>query len=153
MLEFAAIRPMEKTGTIAEYKNGCIFEVLTDRYILFGEWCYAQHSVFYNYLPDWFLGFDLYDKQTCKFLSTKHRDKAFRKMKISKVPFIAAGHFSFSALKECLSLSKISNQPAEGLYLRIDQETGWYNELNWFDQHSFSQLNSIGRNQQLNPIS
>ena len=38
-------------------KEDMLFDHLIDRYILFGEWCYAQHSVFYNRLPDWFLGF------------------------------------------------------------------------------------------------
>lgn len=102
-------------------KIDILFEVLTDRYILFGEWCFAQHSVFYNSLPDWFLAFDLYDKQVCKFLSTKRRDEELRKMKIAKVPPLGNGYFSFSDLHQLLSQSKISDQSSEGLYLRIDQ--------------------------------
>ena len=39
-----------------------LFEILSEKFILFGEWCYAQHSIFYDRLPDWFLGFDIYDK-------------------------------------------------------------------------------------------
>lgn len=102
-------------------KIDLIFEIMADRYILFGEWCYAQHAVFYNRLPDWFLGFDLYDKKTGKFLSVERRNKAFIKMGIAKVPLLANGHFSFSDLEQLLSHSRISDQSAEGLYLRIDQ--------------------------------
>lgn len=102
-------------------KIDILFEILADRYILFGEWCYAQHSVFYNCLPDWFLGFDLYDKQTRKFLSTVHRNKKFSKMQISPVPFIAKEQFVFSELLTLLSQSKVSDQLAEGIYLRLDQ--------------------------------
>lgn len=102
-------------------KIDSIFEVLTDRYILFGEWCYAQHSVLYNRLPAWFLGFDIYDKEACKFLSTTRRDDAFGKMQISKIPLLGNGRFSLSNLQQLLSKSKISDQQAEGLYLRIDQ--------------------------------
>lgn len=94
---------------------------LYNRYILFGEWCYAQHSVFYDRLPDWFLGFDLYDKQVGKFLSTDRRDELFRKMSITKVPMIARGHFTFSELKKLLPKSKLTDLPAEGLYLRLDK--------------------------------
>jgi hypothetical protein len=32
------------------------------RHILFGEWCRAQHSVFYSRLPDYFLAFDIWDR-------------------------------------------------------------------------------------------
>ena len=55
-----------------------LFESLTNQYILFGEWCYAQHSVFYDRLPDWFLGFDIYDKQSGRFLSSDCRDALFK---------------------------------------------------------------------------
>src|SRR5690606_8447222 len=30
-------------------------------HVLFGEWCYAKHTVPYDRLPDWFVGFDVYD--------------------------------------------------------------------------------------------
>ena len=36
--------------------------VLSSSTIAFGEWCYAEHSVFYDSLPDWFLLFDVYDR-------------------------------------------------------------------------------------------
>ena len=103
-------------------KEDILFDHLTDHYILFGEWCYAQHSVFYDRLPDWFLGFDIYDKQVGHFLSTDKRDAFFQEMGISKVPFLAHGYFTFSSLQELLSFSKLGDQLAEGLYLRFDQD-------------------------------
>lgn len=102
-------------------RTDSLFEYLCDRYILFGEWCYAQHSVFYDRLPDWFLGFDIYDKQVGRFLSTDRRDELFRKMCIAQVPVIARGRFTYPELKKLLSGSKLTNQPAEGLYLRFDK--------------------------------
>lgn len=98
-----------------------LFESLSDRFILFGEWCYAQHSIFYDNLPDWFLGFDVYDKQFGRFLSSKRRDTLLGKVHIAQVPFLAHGHFTFSEIQTLLSKSKLCDQPAEGLYLRIDQ--------------------------------
>lgn len=103
-------------------KIDALFEVLTDRYILFGEWCYAQHSVFYNSLPDWFLGFDVYDTHEGIFLSTELRNNVASQSGVAIVPFLGTGRFSFSDLPQLLSYSKLSDQPAEGLYLRIDQE-------------------------------
>lgn len=98
-----------------------LFEQLTDRYILFGEWCYAQHSVVYDRLPDWFLGFDIYDKSTARFFSCTRREEIFEAIGISKVPKIGRGHFTFTELSELLSQSQLSDKPAEGLYLRFDQ--------------------------------
>ncbi len=110
-------------------KEDILFDHLTDHYILFGEWCYAQHSVFYDRLPDWFLGFDIYDKQVGHFLPRDKRDAFFRKMGISKVPFIAHGYFTFSSIEELLSFSKLGDELAEGLYLRFDQD-------NWLMQRA-----------------
>ena len=102
-------------------KTDTLFEPLTDRYILFGEWCYAQHSVSYNRLPDWFLGFDIYDKNTHRFISCNRRDELFQMMNVSPVPIITVGHFTLSELTEFLSHSIVGDDPAEGLYLRINQ--------------------------------
>jgi len=103
-------------------KTDILFEKLADRYILFGEWCYAQHSVFYNRLPDWFLGFDIFDKESLKFLSCSRRDAIFRDIGISGIPVIAKGHFTLSELKGMLSFSRLCDKPAEGIYLRFEQE-------------------------------
>ena len=98
-----------------------LFEQLTDRYILFGEWCYAQHSVFYDRLPDWFLGFDLYDKQVGRFLSCGRRDALFLSTRICQVPTIECATITIPDLRRLLSQSKFGNQQSEGLYLRFDQ--------------------------------
>ena len=46
---------------------------LTPGLILFGEWCAAQHSLDYHTLPDWFLLFDVYDRDAEKFWSPPQR--------------------------------------------------------------------------------
>lgn len=98
-----------------------LFEHLSDQFILFGEWCYAQHSIAYDRLPDWFLGFDLYDKRFGRFLSSGRRDALLRKMCIAQVPVVTRGQFTFLEIQKILSISKFSDQPAEGVYLRFDQ--------------------------------
>ncbi|MEO8768276.1 MAG: RNA ligase family protein [Nitrosospira sp.] len=111
----------KKLGEWLLPRTDLLFKQLTDRYILFGEWCYAQHSVFYDRLPDWFLGFDIYDKQSGHFLSSSCRDGFCRKMHIAQAPVIARGRFTFPELKKLLFQSKFTDLPAEGLYLRFDQ--------------------------------
>ena len=97
-----------------------LFDTLIDRYILFGEWCYARHSVGYSRLPDWFLGFDVFDKRSGRFLSVTRRDALCRKMSVAQAPVIAHGQFDFNELVKLLSRSALADQPAEGLYLRSD---------------------------------
>lgn len=50
-----------------------LWDLLGDRYIMYGEWMYAKHTVYYDALPHYFLEFDIYDKQKEIFLSTKRR--------------------------------------------------------------------------------
>jgi hypothetical protein len=102
-------------------RTDVLFEQLSNRYILFGEWCYAQHSVVYDHLPDWFLGFDIYDKHTTRFFSSGRRNNFFRLIDICKVPKIDRGYFTLSELSNLLSESHLSDKPMEGLYLRFDQ--------------------------------
>jgi len=97
-----------------------LFELLSDQYVLFGEWCYAQHSVYYNRLPDWFLAFDLYDRSAARFLSAAGRDRLLSQVKIATAPYIAHGHFTYAEIVRLLSASALGDQPAEGVYLRAD---------------------------------
>lgn len=102
-------------------RTDALFEQLTDKYILFGEWCYAQHSVVYDRLPDWFLGFDIFDKSSEKYFSCVRRDEIFLALGIQKIPMIKRGRFSLPDLASLFSQSRVGNNPAEGLYLRFDQ--------------------------------
>jgi len=59
------------------------------RYVLFGEWLYAKHSIQYKRLPDYFLAFDIYDTLEEKFLSIRERNKRLEGTGISSVRLIA----------------------------------------------------------------
>jgi RNA ligase len=47
--------------------------VLGNRYVLYGEWVYAKHTVYYTALAHYFLEFDALDTATGTFLSTPAR--------------------------------------------------------------------------------
>jgi hypothetical protein len=61
------------------------------RYIVFGEWCYAKHTVFYDVLPHYFMEFDIYDRERGRFLSTRARRCMLQGLPIVSVPVIHAG--------------------------------------------------------------
>jgi hypothetical protein len=89
--------------------------------ILFGEWCYAVHSVRYTRLPDWFLTFDVYDRARAEFWSAARRDTLARNLDLAVVPQLAAGVFDIAEVVALLRRSSLTDGPAEGLYVRRDE--------------------------------
>jgi len=99
-----------------------LFDALDIRLILFGEWCAATHSLDYDRLPDWFLGFDVYDRDVGRFWSTGHRDDLLRELGLATVPRVAHGRFTLEQLIRRLgeAPSRFRDGPLEGFYLRRD---------------------------------
>ena len=64
---------------------------LEDRFILFGEWVYARHSVRYRQLPHYFFEFDIYDKVEDTFLSLERRMELLEGTGIVTVPVVHQG--------------------------------------------------------------
>ena len=62
-----------------------------DRYILYGEWLYAKHTVFYDSLPHYFLEFDVLDVEQQQFLSTKRRKQLLARLPLVSVPVLFSG--------------------------------------------------------------
>jgi len=102
-------------------RSGKLFDHLIDRYVLFGEWCYAKHSIYYDSLPDLFLGFDIYDRDEERFFSVERRNAMFDALGIYRVPTISSGVFDLPKLEELISISHFGKESAEGIYLRLDQ--------------------------------
>lgn len=69
-------------------------EVLTDRYVMYGEWLYAKHTEFYDLLPHYWFEFDVLDKETNTFLSTTQRRMLLRKLPIISVPVLGEGYYT-----------------------------------------------------------
>lgn len=68
-------------------------EVLGSRYVMYGEWVYAKHTVFYDALPHYFLEFDVLDRETGRFLSTPARRMLLGGLPVTSVPVIAEREF------------------------------------------------------------
>jgi hypothetical protein len=65
--------------------------VLGQRYVLYGEWLYAKHTVFYDRLPHYFLEFDVLDTQTGAFLATDERRALLNGTPVTSVPVLRTG--------------------------------------------------------------
>ena len=117
-------------------RTDVLFENLRDRHILFGEWCYARHSFFYDRLPDWFLGFDIYDKQSGRFLSSERRDVFFKKICIVQVPMIARGYFNLMELRILCCSRNLATNRLKVFISDWIMTNGRHNGPNWFVRHS-----------------
>lgn len=89
--------------------------------MLFGEWCYAVHSIRYTRLPDWFLAFDVYDRERGRFWSAPRRDALAEKLALAVVPRVGSGRFDLPELTALLGDSRLADGPAEGLYVRREE--------------------------------
>lgn len=93
--------------------------------VLFGEWMYARHSVKYTRLPSIFLAFDIFDIEHGKFLSRARFRVEMEATQLERVPEIANTLNEIN--EETLAgltvnqRSAYSEEPAEGIYLRLDE--------------------------------
>ena len=58
-------------------------------YIIYGEWLKAQHNIFYDKLPDYFLAFDIFDGH--RYLDLPSRSEFLNKLGFAEVPLIYSG--------------------------------------------------------------
>jgi hypothetical protein len=68
-----------------------LWQALGPRYIVYGEWVYAKHTIFYDALPHYFLEFDVLDMASSTFLSTARRRALLAGLFIHGVPVLYEG--------------------------------------------------------------
>lgn len=115
----------------AAVKRPMLEERLGQRYILFGEWLYARHSIHYRALPHYFFEFDIYDKLAGAFLTLDRRLELIADSGIETVPVVHRGPITRKGLQKLLGPSRFDSHfehPTngrvdaimEGLYLRTE---------------------------------
>ncbi|KAJ8079568.1 hypothetical protein PM082_011155 [Marasmius tenuissimus] len=98
-------------------------ELFAERYILFGEWLYATHSIPYTGLPDLFMAFDLYDRSTDTFIDRKTLTSLLKPTGIAIVPEIYEGPMvSSDDLKAMVERqSNFWDGRVEGIYVKWEK--------------------------------
>jgi hypothetical protein len=105
---------------------------LKNRFILFGEWVYARHSIWYRELPHYFFEFDIYDKEQHCFLDLERRRAILDGAGIQTVPVLHRGSLRRADLDGMIGPSQFRSQfdnpltkrtanLMEGLYLRTEK--------------------------------
>jgi hypothetical protein len=97
-------------------------EHLRDGLMFFGEWCYARHTVPYDSLPDWFLGFDVFETATRRFWSVDRRNSLLIECGIQLIPEVKGGKITLKQIPSLFRTSAVGHVPMEGLYFRREQD-------------------------------
>lgn len=154
-----------------------LYEILKSRYIMYGEWLYVKHKIYYDSLPDYFLEFDIFDKEKGEFLSTDKRHSLLKDTNISSVPVLASGKFNkiediLKHLKnsQFVTINRLENLKneikkqgldeqkilaetdlidlAEGLYIKVEQDDVVVDRLKYV-RSTFTQPNVASQNEWL----
>lgn len=88
--------------------------------MLFGEWCAARHSLDYTALPDWFLLFDVYERQSGRFWSSARRNALAAQCGLVTVPTLFRGQTTLVELQAMLDTvpSRYRRGTLEGVVIR-----------------------------------
>lgn len=86
--------------------------------MLFGEWCYARHTVAYDALPDRFLGFDIFELTTGRFWSVERRNAWLLEWGVVPIPEVKRGGLQMKQVPGLLGTSAFGHVLMEGIYLR-----------------------------------
>lgn len=105
--------------TWAQARRDALHSALSDRYVLYGEWVYAKHTVYYDLLPHYFLEFDVLDTTSGRFLSTARRRELLRGLPIASVPVLHEG--AMRSMKQMLGLIGPSNYKSRDWRDRLDE--------------------------------
>ena len=96
----------------AAANRSMLYDLLGNRYRMYGEWMYAKHKIYYDNLPHYFIEFDILDKESGKFLDTPSRGALLSGSGIVSVPLLYRG--SYTSEKKILGLISCSAYITEG---------------------------------------
>jgi hypothetical protein len=122
--------PFKRWATAHE---GALLALLEDRYVMYGEWLYAKHSVSYDRLPHWFCEFDLYDRAEQVFLSTQRRHALLAGSPVVSVPVLQSGPMprSVKALRALVQPSLAKSERWREAFEQSVRQQGLDQDLAW----------------------
>ena len=105
----------------ANFHSPTLSKILGRRYIMYGEWLYARHTIPYDQLPHYFMEFDILDRDLGEFLSTDRRRAMLASSPVESVPVLHRG--LVTRIEERIGPSRCSTvETMEGLYLKHEEE-------------------------------
>jgi len=103
-----------------------LFDVIGDRHIVYGEWLYAKHTVYYDALPHFWMEFDILDTSTGEFLDTPRRGEMLRGLPIVPVKVLYSGEWpGEAAVRAMVTKSHFITPAAMNTLTSVTAELGW----------------------------
>lgn len=105
------------------FRDG-LWQALGSRYVMYGEWMFAKHTVFYDRLPHYFMEFDIFDKKEQRFFSTAKRREILKKASfVQSVPVLETGRYDrLSDITRLIGHSNfISAEPLKDLQVQCEK--------------------------------
>ena len=152
----------------ANAHRDALWNVLGDRYVMYGENMQALHTLYYNHLPHIFLEFDVFDRQRQVFLNTAQRQRLLAGAPVVSVPVLWEG-FAPRSMRDLKAMARgsllrqgnwreslasarlaagvdpelaaLKDDPSddmEGLYIKIETAQGTVGRFKWV-RHGFVQ--------------
>ncbi len=157
------------------------FARLGARYIVYGEWLYAKHTIFYDALPSYFLEFDVFDRSQGDYLSTPRRRELLAGTDIVSVPVLHTGRVARAdALAAHIGPSRFKSQAwrerladatrgrgldveravretdpsdeMEGLYIKVEDDGRVVQRLKWVRASFLAAVSQAGGHWLARPI-
>ena len=106
-----------------------LYEMLEERYIMYGEWLYAKHTIHYDELVHYFLEYDIYDRQTDRWLSTKARyDLIYLRQHIVSIRVLSRNTgltdpSSYLGTSAYISKKTDLTDLMEGIYIKVEDDS------------------------------
>ncbi len=166
----------------ARAHEAVLLRLIEDRYVLYGEWLYAKHSVWYDRLPHYFCEFDIYDRREGRFLSTAERRALLRGSPVVSVPVLYEGpaptrvkalrdwvkpslaktcawreRFEEAVAREGQKLDLCWQQTdkadlSEGLYIKVEDEHGVAARFKWVRKDFVQTILDSGSHHSRRPV-
>lgn len=166
----------------AAVHHGWLREILGARYVAYGEWLFAKHTVYYDALEHYFYEFDVLDTVTGRFFSTEMRRTLWNGTPMVSVPVLAEGRFQRladltrlvapcslktprwrEALREEAEFAGVDFDRvieretdlgglAEGLYLKVEEGDATVDRLKWVRHDFVSRIGDSESHWQDRPI-
>lgn len=130
----------------AQVKQIELFDLLGYRYIMYGEWMYAKHQVYYNSLPHYFIEFDIWDKENSFFLNTEKRRQILVGSSIESVPVLKKGKLNGeNEIEGLIQKSVYGDETAEGLYFKVEKNGTVITRAKYVRQSFTQSVEEVGK--------
>jgi len=87
--------------------------------IIYGEWMWATHHIFYDSLPDWFICFDIWDGK--QYVGREQKEEICKELNLEIIPLIYHGYIdSVTEIEDMLrgKSEYSSNHDREGIVIK-----------------------------------